>query len=272
MTPADATNLTHRLLREERGAALVIALMSMLLLTALGLSLVLTTTSETMIAGNYREGQEALYAADAGLERAMQDLLTVADWNEVLRGQTTSAFIDGGPDGLRTLPNGAELAPLQVANMANCGKLSGCSASELIARTLERPWAANNPVFQPYAYGPIEDLLPTATINSRFYVVVLVGDDPSENDGDPLTDGVALTNPGRGVLTLRAEAFGPRGARKVIEATVARTDSAELERGYVGQRGQDEQNRRARKAPVQTPGRALTRSEMSTTTGGMAVR
>ena len=42
------------------------------------------------------------------------------------------------------------------------------------------------------------------------------------------------------------------------------------ERGYTGQRGQDEQNRRARKAAVQTPGKALGRAELTigSNTGG----
>ena len=56
---------------------------------------------------------------------------------------------------------------------------------------------------------------------------------------------------------------GGRGAHKIIEVTLARTDSTEIERGYTGQRGQDEQNRRARKAAVQTPGGALTRNELT---------
>ena len=51
--------------------------------------------------------------------------------------------------------------------------------------------------------------------------------------------------------------------------TVARTDTTNLERGYTGQRGQDEQNRRARKAAVQTPGKALTQQEMGLSTGGI---
>ena len=42
----------------ERGIALVIALMAMLLMSALGLALMLTTTTETMIAANYRDGIE----------------------------------------------------------------------------------------------------------------------------------------------------------------------------------------------------------------------
>ena len=55
--------------------------------------------------------------------------------------------------------------------------------------------------------------------------MVFVGDDPSENDNDPTTDGASvggLTNPGLGLLSLRAEAFGPRNAHRIIEGTVVR--------------------------------------------------
>jgi hypothetical protein len=93
------------------------------------------------------------------------------------------------------------------------------------------------------------------------YVAVWIGDDPGEVDDNPDMDS-------NGVLMMRAQAFGPAGASSIIEVTLSRTDSSELERGYTGQRGQDEQNRRARKAAVQTPGKALTNSSMSTTTGG----
>ena len=250
----------------ERGAALVTALMAMLLLSALGLALVLTTTTETAISNNFRGAEEALYVADAAIERTMQDILTVPDWNNMLSGSVKSAFIDGVP-GDRTLANGTILKLDEATNMANCGKVAACSAAEMDAVTEDRPWGANNPRWQLYAYGPANDLVPTGTLNSNMYVVVWVGDDPSDNDNNPLVDGNAQTNPGTGVITLRAEAFGPGGAHKVIEVTLARTDSTEIERGYTGQRGQDEQNRRARKAAVQTPGKSLQRQELNTTTG-----
>jgi Tfp pilus assembly protein PilX len=250
----------------ERGAALIVALMAMLLMSALGLALVLTTATETMISSNYREGREGLYAAEAGIERAIQDLI-FSDWNDVLSGNARSAFADGVP-GERTLPSGLRLNLIEVANLANCGRRSGCTQADLIAHTPDRPWAENNPVWQLYAYGPLSDLVPDGTIDSLFYVVVMIGDDPSETDGDPLTDGAGLANPGRGVLTLRAEAFGPRGARRVIEATVARSDATEQEGGYVGQLGHDERNRGARRAPIDTPGRALTNTRMQAVNGG----
>lgn len=276
-------------LGDDRGVALIIALMAMMLMMALGTALILTTTTETHISANFRNNSEGLYAADAALERAVNDVLTVPDWNQLLSGAEQSAFIDGPPSGSRTFPNGTTVDLAQILNMANCQKLTGCSAGDMDASTTERPWGTNNPRWQLYAYGPLDSMLPTGTLNSPYYVVVMVGDDPSETDYDPLHDGVVgcqgalpvadsssppnwSCNPGTGVLALRAEAFGPQGSHTVIEMTVGRTDTTELERGYTGQRGQDEQNRRARKAAVQSPGKALTRMEMSLTSGGLVVK
>jgi hypothetical protein len=247
----------------DRGAALITALMAMLLLTALGLALVLNTTTEGMITGNFRSGQEALYAADAGVERVMDDLLTVPDWNNILKGTVRSAFIDGAPNGTRSLPDGTTIDLTQATNMANCGHVATCSIAEMNASTEDRPWSTNNPRWNLYAYGPLNTIISTGTVNSNVYVIVWVGDDQSENDDDPTTDGNAQTNPGSGVLAMHVEAFGPQGTHKVLEVTLAKTNSSLLERGYVGQRGQDEQNRRARKAAVQTPGAGINRKTLT---------
>jgi hypothetical protein len=67
--------------------------------------------------------------------------------------------------------------------------------------------------------GRLSDLLPNESIDSPYYVSVLVGDDPSETDARPLEDGQAA---GAGILVLRAESFGPRGVHMSVEMTVAR--------------------------------------------------
>ena len=53
-----------------------------------------------------------------------------------------------------------------------------------------------------------------------------MGDDPQENDDNPLVDGDESggPNPGRGVLTLRVQAYGVLALREV-EATVSRAGS-----------------------------------------------
>ena len=254
---------------KERGAALVTALMALLLFTALGFALVMSTSTETMITGNFRGSQEALYAADAGVERVMDDLLTVPDWNNILQGSIRSAFVDGPPSGSRTLSDGSAIDLTQATNMVNCGKISTCSVSDMDLATEARPWGENNPRWNLYAYGPLNTIVPTGTVNSQIYIIVWVADDQSENDNDPMIDGNAQTNPGSGVLAMHAEAFAANGIHKVIEVTVAKTNAASLERGYIGQRGQDEQNRRARKSAVQTPGTALTSKTLNNMTGAI---
>ena len=264
-------------LRREDGIAMIVALMAMMLMMALGMTLMMTTTTEAKIANNYNGGTEALYAADSAVERVMDDILTVPDWNQILQGNVRSAFIDGLPTGVRTLPDGTKLDLDKATNVLDCGKAAGCNDTDYNTATEERPWGMNNPRWKLYAYGPMSDMLPTDTINSADYVVVWIADDPSETDNDPTNDGAAgqncngdagcLANPGLGVLAMHAEAFGPFGVHRVIEITVAKTDNTEIERGYTGQRGQDEQNRRARKAAVQTPGKALTSKELTLSTG-----
>jgi hypothetical protein len=221
--------------RSERGVALIIAMMTMLLMSALGLALVMTATTETAIAGNFRNSSEALYAADAALERAIGDVLTVSDWNRLLDGSNQSSFVDGGPGGTRTLPDGSTIDLAQAINLANCQRITSCSDADMNETKRERPWGANNPRWRLYAYANLNDVLPDASsIDSPYYVVVMVADDSSESDANPLLDGAMpcgagerpgpppACNPGTGVIAMRAEAFGPRGAHKVLEVTLAR--------------------------------------------------
>jgi PilX N-terminal len=220
----------HRELRGERGVALVVALLAMLVMVALGAGLMVTAATESRITRNFRNHTEAFYAADAVLERTVDDLGAIADWNLVLSGGTRSAFVDGEPRGARVLADGRAVDLDGILNDANCRKPGGCSSAAMDAITADRPWGANNPRWQLFAWGYLNDLTPTATISSPFYVVVLVADDPSECDDNPLVDGGAMvscpagarTNPGAGILNLRAEAFGPFGAHRAIELTAGR--------------------------------------------------
>jgi hypothetical protein len=217
---------------KDEGVALIVALMAMLLFTALGLALVLNTTAEGMIAGNFRFGQEAFYGADAAVERAIDDLQAVPNWNNILQGMGRSTFADGSPGGSRTLSDGTAIDLMQATNMANCNHTAACTVAEMNSSTADRPWGANNPWWNLYAYGPLNSIVPTGTVNSNVYVIVWVGDDQSENDGDPTSDGGdRQTNPGSGVLMLRGEAFGPRGTHKVLEVTVERTGAPQRQPG-----------------------------------------
>jgi hypothetical protein len=212
----------------ENGMALLVVLLALLLASALGASLVLTTSSETIIAGNFRTSIDTSYAAGAAAERAIAELNGVADWNAVLSGIVTSSFVDGLPSGPRRMADGSTIVLSEIVSLANCGKPRPCTSAEMDAVTSSRPWGVNNPRWQLYAYGWLRDTAPDATVRSSCYVIVLVADDPAENDGNPLQDGAGTGNPGTGVIAVRAEARGPRGARKVVELTIARQAGPQL--------------------------------------------
>jgi Tfp pilus assembly protein PilX len=55
-------------LQSQQGAALIIAVMILLILTVLGIYAVTTSTLETKIAGNERFLKDAFYAADGGID------------------------------------------------------------------------------------------------------------------------------------------------------------------------------------------------------------
>jgi hypothetical protein len=212
--------------RRADGIVVIVVLLVILLMSALVAGLTSVTASEVLIAATFRRSREASYAATAAAERALSDLST-NDWAFVLTGNGRSTFVDGAPLGNRSLPNGDQVDLTVLLNLANCRKPTSCSADEMNLITAERPRGPNNPRWQLFAYGMLSDANPGILIDAPFYAVVMVGDDPSETDGNPLVD-AAPGNPGAGMLALRAEAFGPRGAHKTVELTVGRTVSGRV--------------------------------------------
>ena len=207
-------------LQAERGVALVAALMVLALMGALGGAIVLATTVETTLAGNYRRVEMGHAAAEAMLARVVVDLAAAPDWTPVLAGERISSFVDGPPSGPRVLAGGVSLDLGALESMANCRRMRPCTASELTRVTAARPWGANNPVWRLFAYGDLDRMVP-GILPTGVYVVALVGDDTAETDGQPLIDGGSGPAGESGVL-VRAEAFGLRGLREGVQAAIAR--------------------------------------------------
>ena len=59
--------------RSDRGIALIVAMLIMVLLSALGLSLTMVTATEERVAHSYSSASESFYAADAALELAVSE-------------------------------------------------------------------------------------------------------------------------------------------------------------------------------------------------------
>jgi hypothetical protein len=202
--------------RGEDGVALLTVLLMTTLALALGGGLMVVAVTEARIAGHYRDGLQAMYAADALIERLVAELHDAEDVSAVLSAPLTSTFNDGAAGDLRivheTTINLTELTEVQ-----RCGRASGCSDAAIRAPTAERPWGANNPRWRLYAWGWMRHAIGAAEAPA-VYLVAWVGDDPAERDGDPLLDG---SGEGRGRVAVRVRAFGAHGTQRELEAIIA---------------------------------------------------
>ena len=207
---------------DSAGTALVLALCFTALLLTLSTGLILVASVERTIGGTYEAALQGEYAAEGVAELARQGLSAIQDWSSVLDGSAKSRWTDGAPAGTRVLADRTPINLDDVVNMANCGQPAACTSADMDAVTSDRPWGADNPRWQLFAYGYLDQLVAAGPVRSPEYVVALVGDDARENDGDPLKDGMTEDNPGCGILNILAEAFGPRGAVAAVQVTVAR--------------------------------------------------
>ena len=210
---------------DQRGFAVIVSMMGLLLMSALGMALALSTSIETLISRRFRDGAGAAYAAEALALHSVHELSSLADWTLALDGRVHSDLFDGGGTSVRTLRDGSVIDLDAVRNLANCGKAVSCSDADLARADEERPWGISNPRWRLFGSGRLEDLL---GVPSPFYVVLFVSDDPAETDLNPFEDGADSANPGSGVLRLRAEAFGPGGVHGATEATISRVGTANL--------------------------------------------
>src|SRR5882724_4696957 len=95
-----------RKMRKERGAALVIALLLLLLLTGMTVAMVLSTSSDMLINGYYRNFRGSFYAADSGLAIARQEMV-----NNILAAVPASFSPTTPP-----IPAGTEAAVVSYIN------------------------------------------------------------------------------------------------------------------------------------------------------------
>jgi hypothetical protein len=76
----------------ETGVALILALLSLVVLTFLGLTLAATTSTELQIATNYRWNQQAYFNAEAGLVVGRWVLSQFPDWTTILPGDKGTSW------------------------------------------------------------------------------------------------------------------------------------------------------------------------------------
>jgi hypothetical protein len=202
---------TNNRTSDERGAALLLALVTAALIAAIAASLIVSTSTDVMITGSYRASLEAMYAVEAGVERAVDELAGVPDWSVVLAAPPSSivaSFDDGSATA--TAPDGRMLSMPGLTAARQALSNAGYGPAE---------FGADSPVWRLYAHAPLKGILPPGVIAPPGYVLVWVADDGGDGDGDPAKDS-------NGQLLLYGDAYGVSGARRGLEVAIARAAPA----------------------------------------------
>ena len=205
--------MSLRLSIDERGSALLVALLLAALMGAVAAALVTLATTETLIGASYRHAQEVSIGAEAALERALHDLGVIPDWSLVLSAppaNLTSGFDDGA-----STPRGPDGRPLDLA------RLTADRQQESDARDGPGVFGADSPQWRLFAHAAPRALLSAPGFDVPLYFVVWVADDESDGDGNASVDSNQR-------LLVRATAFGAGGARRSVEARIRRAGPGEL--------------------------------------------
>jgi PilX N-terminal len=226
----------------QRGFALVLSLLVLTLVTFLGLTLALSSSTEVQIATNYRWSQQALYNAEAGLEVARQALQTIEWRDAVLPPRRTRSEMKwtpqkGVPTNVYGSRAGANGEPSRDFEQAECDK-SIDQGQAFIGRGI----VFDSPSFE----APLQNLSTFAgqTLNGTFTVWVrrpLIWSaaektwvDDAEDDSVVVTAEGTAPYMGAAAITDVAHA---RGAARYLQVTLVRSEDCDAPPSEVGPGG-----------------------------------
>jgi|Deesub1362A_J573_1020465.scaffolds.fasta_scaffold00045_99 hypothetical protein len=141
---------TFKLINNESGIALIIALTILLALTVLGIAALTTTNLDIIISSNERMSYEALQLADAGIDRVLADLLKdFADTSDDNADKWANDNFYTLAYGKITLPS---IYHPSFANLASCGSSFNCPSDSEWATYGVDPYGGIQPLGEKGGY------------------------------------------------------------------------------------------------------------------------
>ena len=225
----------------ERGFALILAILALMLLTFLGLTLTVTTSTELQIATNYRWSQQALYNAEAGIEIAKRYLRNVAGWGVFMpppraegpAGVWSPDFCTD-PDYLSPGPGGEAS---RTCELQECDSMDAGYGIVLWDRTFTTPFQN----FPSFFFGAVPPLGDAGVMAGSFTIWVRRPLEPN-----PLSPGMLQERQQNDRLVLTAEGTAPQTgfsalgltnrAVRYLEVTLDRLEPGDCENrgGQIG--------------------------------------
>jgi hypothetical protein len=222
--------------RSEAGFALVLALLTLMMLTFLGLTLATTTSTELQIAQNYKWSQQAYYNAEAGLEIAKRFLLQQT-WTIILPSARTTT------------------AQMTVGSAMPAWTLARTDTAGNPSRNWEDSDCDTNNGYQGVGYGVVLDhenfAFPFQNVSTYFnqplsgsFTVWVKRAVTIQNDGTIVDSGsdssLVLTSEGTApfVGAAASSAFGVRRrAVRIVQVQLDKIDPGDCEKDFGGQIG-----------------------------------
>ena len=204
----------------ESGMVLVTVILIAGLLSVAGLGLLALAGRDTMLMRHRSERHHLRHLAYGALHIAAAALADTS-FHEALRGQVRLTNSDRSTVTTYTLsPDRVIHLPRETAWLT-CGRATTCSETDRRRTTTVRPWGTRNPRWVIVMQGPVSRWWPGPWHRGSI-VVVWVGDDAREVDGDPAADDLTAPAMGQGIVRLYAVAYGVSGGRQGIEAELIR--------------------------------------------------
>ena len=130
----------------ERGVALIVALLTLLLISAVLMGMIVASNSETSISTNFRDEQTAFFAARAGIEEVRRDRLRPSATNTLAASTyftTSPTPLAGAPSGVLyvTNPTGGELVTPWLTTGTNYPDTEICKELTCVAGLPTGAWA-----------------------------------------------------------------------------------------------------------------------------------
>lgn len=145
--------------RADRGAALIVAILAMTMMTALGAALVLTTLTETRVASAYADGIAVRYAAEGALERVLADLHAHPDWSTLPTTHSDGPLQALLPAATRapTYRVRVTIAPGEAENaiVVEARAYGPAAVERAVSMTVERTGGVDTPVVRVLAWAEV---------------------------------------------------------------------------------------------------------------------
>src|SRR5260370_39573858 len=123
MSKTNGKTTNHKRRSQEEGVALVAAILTLLLISAITAGIIILSNTETNTSSNFKDEQRAFFSARAGIEEARDRMRTAATNNIVA---TLPAVLPGGSNSVLyiTNPLGSEtVAPWSTPNAYAGGEI-----------------------------------------------------------------------------------------------------------------------------------------------------